>query len=1107
MDSYREAFANLNPAQRAAVEQLDGPVLVIAGPGTGKTQLISTRVGYILQKTDTPADAILLLTFTEAGVQAMKDRLTRLIGKPAYDVQINTYHAFGGEIFRQYPDYFETAELTLLEELSKDTLLRGIISKLPYTNPLKFADAFIGDIKSFISDCKQALLQPEDVRKIAAANLQAITYLNKSTRQQLDKLGVISKKSRPVFEEILEVISAYPAKSLPSDILPLIHYAQGELQAALDHLEASGKTTFLTEWKRHWLAKDEAGNFIFDGQRLNLRLEAAAGIYRQYQQALQTGHLYDYDDMILRAINALQTNPELKYSLAERYSYIMLDEFQDTNPAQFRLVQLLTDHPVNEGRPNVLAVGDDDQAIYAFQGAEHANMATFARHYRDVELITLKENYRSYQEIIDTGRNIAKQIKSGLLHEFPEINKGLIAANPKISQPLKIAARDFVSDAAQYQWVAGRIKRLIDNAINPDDIAVLAPKHRYITPLLPYLAGKHIPVHYERRENILDEPLIRQLERMSQLVLALADGDETLASSIWPEVISYDYWQVPTEKIWRINWQVRESHEPWTSQLLNDEVHAYIAEFFIKLASMLPVTSLEQQLDVLIGLPATSQRLGFEPRSPMYDFFFKEDSRQQAPAEFTKLISDLNVLRSRLSSWRRTTVESGLRAFVEFAEGHRAAGINILNTSPYHETEDSVSLLTAYGSKGREFTVVFIIAALDEVWGSASRNQGYRLGLPANLAYIRYQGASEDERLRLLYVAATRAKSQLYFTSYSKDLAGKAYMPLKYLDVQQTDGGRQAQVLPDRFRTVIQDETDSLSPEAMINYWEERHLPPLGNVLKAALEPRLRTYKLNQTDLTKFLDIINNGPEKFFMECFLRFPTAPSFTKAYGTAIHNMLRFIGRIFIEEGALPSEARVMDIFTAQMQRTDLPAAELENLQERGRRALRQWLRQQGNSLKPSDRFEYNFQSEGSSLGDARLGGVVDRLMVDERSRQITVLDYKIGRPYSRWQPGVLKLHNFRNQLMFYKLLIESSARFKSYSVVRGIIEFVEPDESGKIQRLELDYDDVELQRLRQVIAGVWRCTQSLELPDVSKYPQTVGGIRQFEDVLANQKPAKA
>jgi DNA helicase II / ATP-dependent DNA helicase PcrA len=1102
VESYKKAFAGLNDEQRAAVKQIDGPVLVIAGPGTGKTQLIGTRVGYILQNTDTLADAILLLTFTEAGVQAMRERLSRLIGKPAYDVQLNTYHAFGGEIFRQYPDYFEGAQLSLVEELGADALLRGIIAKLPYSNPLKFADNYINDIKSFISDSKRALLNPDNIDAIAANNLKIIKQLNRSGRAIMDQITIVSKKSLPQFEQLLSLITAaQPGEMLPDSVVNLSAYAGRELTEALQHFQDTQKTSRLAEWKRRWLAKDEDGRFIIDGQRINERLAAAAGIYRKYQQALRDRHLYDYDDMILRAIEALETNKELKYSLAERYSYIMLDEFQDTNPAQFKLVQLLTDHPVNEGRPNVLAVGDDDQAIYAFQGAEHANMATFAKVYKDVKVISLKQNYRAHQELLDVGRNIAGQITNRLHHNFENVTKELEAANHELPEPAQISARQFKSDAAQYEWVAAEIKRLVDKGVSPAEIAVLAPKHRFLVPLLPYMGRQGLPIRYERRENVLDEPLVHQLERMSQLVLALADGDETTANSIWPEVLSYDFWEFPTEKIWNINWQARESHEPWTAQMLNDDKHGYIADFFLKLAALLPVTSLEQQLDALIGIEQTTEELKLPQRSPLYDFYFSKSARETGAEEFTKLISDLNVLRSKLNDWRRGDEQpAGLRAIVEFAQGHRAAGIKILNTSPYHETADAVNLLTAYGAKGREFQAVFIIAALDEVWGSASRNQGYRLSLPANLKYIRYQGASEDERLRLLYVAATRARTRLYLTSYNQDLAGKKYVPLKYMDIEDGDNGTISRILPPKYQKIIIDEAESIGVANATDYWQARHLPPLSITLAEALVPRLQSYKLNPTDLIKFTDIVNNGPESFFMSCFLRFPSAPSLGAAYGTAIHNTLRFIGRILIDENSLPDEARVIEIFGAQLGRVDLPPDELENLLERGRRSLHQWLAQRADSLQRGDFYEYNFSSEGSNAGAARLSGVVDRMVIDEKTRSITVVDYKVGQSYERWQSSVIKLHNFRKQLLMYKLLIESSARFRSYKVTKGIIEFVEPDEQGRIRRLELEYDEDELRQLIKLIGGVWARIQSLDLPPTDQYPPTIAGIKKFEADLS-------
>lgn len=1104
MDSYEKAFGGLNKQQLKAVRQIDGPVLVIAGPGTGKTQLISTRVGYILKNTDTPAEAILLLTFTEAGVQAMRERLSRLIGGSAYDVHLNTYHAFGGEIFRRYPDYFEGQSLTLLEELGADSLLRDIIAKLSYSDPLKFADNYVSDLKSFISECKRALLSPDDIEDIAKSNLAFIKAANKSCRPQLDKLSAVNRKSVPIFEYLHEFFAEQPDTELPDAVLPLVRYAQAELSAALAHYSETAKTILLTEWKRRWLARDEAGRFVIDGTKASQRLAAAAGIYRKYEASLRRQRLYDYDDMILRAIEALETNPELKYSLAENYSYIMLDEFQDTNPAQFKLVKLLTDHPVHEGRPNILAVGDDDQAIYAFQGANHANMADFYRHYKDVLVVSLKDNYRSPQPLIDAAQNIAGQINGRLHTEFEGVTKSLVAANDELPEPPLIEVREFKSDAAHYDWIASEIARLIEQGVAAKEIAVLAPKHRYLIPLLPYLAQRSIKIYYERRENILDEPLVHQLEQMSRLVLALNAGDETLANSIWPEVLSYDFWQVATEKIWTISWQSKESHEPWTAILLNDDVLAPVAGFFLRLASILETATLEQQLDALTGWPGTAEELRLPLKSPLYDFYFAPEDEKQNPAEFMRLISNLNVLRSSLGDWRQSYPErpTGLRAFVEFVEGHRAAGINILNRSPYQESEDAVSLLTAYGAKGREFRAVFLAAANDEVWGSASRNQGYRLSLPANLTYIRYQGASEDERLRLLYVAATRVRTRLYITGYRQDLAGKFQNRLKYLEITEEGAEAQAAVIPEPYSKVITDDSEAVGLQVIANYWSDRHTPPLSLELREVLAPRLKNYQLSATDLNNFLNIVDQGPDRFFIKCLLRFPSAPGINDAFGTAIHNTLRFAGNIYLKNKKLPDFEEIKDIFDAQIDRIELPEQQMRNLTDRGYAALKAWLAQSGRQLTMNDRFEYDFQAEGALVGPARLTGKLDRMIVNEKSRRITIVDYKTGRPYERWQTGIVKLHMFRRQLYFYKLLAEGSARFKGYSVDQGVIEFVEPDEGGRINRLKLDFNQEDLLRESELIKSIWQRIQKLDLPEVSIYPQTLAGIRKFEDDLLSK-----
>jgi DNA helicase-2/ATP-dependent DNA helicase PcrA len=165
VESFETAYKQLNEKQREAVNTIYGPVLVIAGPGTGKTQLISTRVGHILKATDTLPQNILCLTFTEAGATAMRERLIKLLGQAAYDIRISTYHAFGSELLRNYPEYLEESDFEPIDEVGRIEIMRGILAGLSYDNPLKFADNYIGDIISFISDCKRADLKPADVLK------------------------------------------------------------------------------------------------------------------------------------------------------------------------------------------------------------------------------------------------------------------------------------------------------------------------------------------------------------------------------------------------------------------------------------------------------------------------------------------------------------------------------------------------------------------------------------------------------------------------------------------------------------------------------------------------------------------------------------------------------------------------------------------------------------------------------------------------------------------------------------------------------------------------------------------------------------------------------
>jgi DNA helicase-2/ATP-dependent DNA helicase PcrA len=1091
--SFDKAYKELNSKQREAVDTIYGPVLVIAGPGTGKTQLISTRVGHILNSTDTLPQNILCLTFTEAGATTMRERLIELLGQTAYDVRISTYHAFGSELLRNYPEYLEQSDLEPIDEVGRIEILRQIIAKLSYDNPLKFADNYLNDIISFISDCKRALLTPSVVIKIAQSNLDFLDKINKESRKVLDKLVSINRQSVPIFEEILKLVKTKNLKSATDSIHPLAACMEDSLGQVLNEYAASSKTTPITKWKNSWLAKNGQGQFVFDGKSANLRLKAAGQTYEKYQQQLKDRKLFDYDDMILRAINALETHPDFKFSVAEQYQFIMLDEFQDTNAAQLHLIEFLTDLPVNEGRPNVLAVGDDDQAIYAFQGADHANMAQFTKLYKDVKVVSLQDNYRSHDGILNLAQQVATQISQRLHQNFIDVDKVLVASNKKLPGKAFITTHKFKTDASEFAWVTHEIKRLIDKEKMPaSEIAILAPKHKYLQRILPYLASAGIAVRYEKRENILDQPIVYQLEQMARLIISLMAEDTRQADALWPEILSYGFWNLAPEQIWELTWKARAHDTPLTSALLDSHATKQIVRFFLKLKDLAPQTSLEQQLDALIGHEETSNDLGLAAYSPLFEYYFGKKASKKS-IDFMNLLTSLNVLRGRLRRFRRDESRPlKLADFIEFVDAYRQAGVNILNTSPYSEADEAVNILTAYGAKGREFGAVFVIDCQDEVWGSSSRNQTSRISLPANVSHIRYRGASEDERLRLFFVAITRAKTHLYLTSYEKTLDGRASTELKYLnEVAVRDNGA--------LKELAVKEMPAPTLEMVKNYWTNQHKPPFQPKLETLLRGRLQQYRLSATHLNQFTDVVHGGPEAFFIDRILRFPKAPTASISYGNAIHETLRFLGSSLKTEKKLPSKIRYLKYFENRLRAERLADDEFEIELNRGHKHLTNWVEQKAASFGKNNLFEYTFSGESVMLDGVTLGGKIDQIILNPKRMTATIVDFKTGSPHSAWQKSNIKLHQYRQQLMMYKLLIENSKHFSGYKADRAILEFIEPDEDGKLANLELLYDEREVQEFKKLINAVWKHIQSLDFPDIRKYPPSMTGIKQFENDL--------
>lgn len=1104
MEAFGEIYERLNTAQKRAVDTIYGPVLVIAGPGTGKTQLLSARVANILSKTDALPQNILCLTFTENGALNMRERLSQFIGPHAYDVQISTYHAFGGNLIRRFPEYFTDIRLERpVDDLGKYEILSRIIDEVPYTSPIKQVRHHLGDLVSTISEVKRGLLSPAALRSIAAENLAAIEktaapigdLLAPHAARMPSKLAVALPLWDAVHAALRSAFEQNEANKTPS----LVELAADTLATALEDAEAIGKTTPLTSWKNKWLAKDKDNRFCLAGALEARRIAALAGVLESYQTALAAEGLYDFDDMILRAIEVLESNDDLRFTLQEQYQFVLLDEFQDTNAAQLKLVSLLTNNPANEGKPNVLAVGDDDQAIYAFQGAEYSNMLDFAGMFKDVTIISLEENYRSAAPILHTATKVAGQIEARLLHRLPGTSKELHERAVVTAPTLR--RTHYTNELAERTGVTESIKALIDSGVPARSIAVLAPKHRYLEPLVPYLQQVGVPVSYEKREDILQSPRIRELLTMLRLITALADNQMDLADSLWPEVLSYPFWQFSTADIWKLSWQANDDRTPWAAALLDSNEFKHAALLILALAGRIRTESCESILDALIGTSEvqTGDRELPSVRSPYRDYYF----HQLGETVLFETVSELQVLRAKLREHEAARSQVlYAQDLLDFVGAYESAEQGMLNTSPYRSSDQSVELMTVFKAKGLEWEHVFLLSCHDDVWGSSSSGAGNKLTLPANLAYIRHAGATEDERLRLFFVAITRAKAGLHLSSYEKNFTGKSTVRLKYLD--EVDDGEQvvARSLPESFQVVQPARAEELSLETLTLDWTARHLSYQDAPLRALLDGRLASYQLSPTHLTNFIDLKYGGPESFLLSVLLRFSGAPSIDASFGNAIHSTLEWIQNEVNTGHKQPNTKAATQYAATYLAHEPLLPEQIVQQQRRAAETLSAYLA--GHTFQKGNVAEMSFRSQGVFVGDVHMGGKIDLLEIDETKKEIMVVDYKTGNAETSWKPETIKLHKYALQLYCYKLLVEGSVRYRGYTVTSGRLEFVEPDNDSQTHSLALNFEPGRLAEVRGLLAAMWQRVKTLSLPDTSSYGDTLTAIKQFEsDLIENNK----
>ena len=318
----QDYLKNLNDKQLQAVEAIAGPVLVLAGAGTGKTETIAKRIANILVKTDTLPESILCLSFTNNAVANMRDRLVKYIGPDAYKIRIHTFHSFCCEVIKSNPDNFVFGKnIDLLDELERLEIVMNLLDELPVNSPIRpWGDNYFyqGDINKDIQTLKRENISPEKLLELV--NIQK-EFLDKSTNLFL-KLKTNPKETLEILDEIIIYSTG--------EILNFLKYQKKIFEQGF--FETGKAKNPLINFKNSLL------KFYLDLQKNVPKQFELQKIYKKYQENLTKLCRYDYEDLILFVVKEFQNNSDLLFDYQEKYQYLLVDEYQDANSAQNELL-------------------------------------------------------------------------------------------------------------------------------------------------------------------------------------------------------------------------------------------------------------------------------------------------------------------------------------------------------------------------------------------------------------------------------------------------------------------------------------------------------------------------------------------------------------------------------------------------------------------------------------------------------------------------------------------------------------------------------------------------------------------------------------------------
>jgi len=872
-------LARLSGEQRAAVVHGEGPLLVVAGAGTGKTQVLTHRIAWLISEKRARPEQILALTFTDKAAAEMEGRVDQLVPYGLVGATCATFHAFSDRLVREY-----AVELGLTSRLRVES------------------------------------------------QAEILVFL----RERLFELGL--ERYLPIGQpdSHLSALTALFDRARNEDVTPADYAAFARGLAA-----AAGEDPVRTD-------------------RAAAELEKARA-YGKYEDMLLAAGRVDFGSQIRLALRLLRERPHVRREVQDRWRWILVDEFQDTNHVQFELVKLLAGE-----RRNLTVVGDDDQSIYRFRGARIENILDFLHLFPDAETVLLTQNYRSGQRILDDAHRLVRGNDPFRLEHQRGWDKRLVAErrDPATGERLagSLEHRAFASGRDEADAVADEIAAALETgAARARDFAILARAHGSLDPFALALQARGVRFRRSGVRGLYSRP---EVLLCLNVLRSLADPDGGAAHP----VLGHPLYGAEPVDLARLGQKAKRTHRGF----LRLAVEACAArgqdapqpstcdavQRFAPLHARLCSTALAR--------PTSEVLYQFVTESGLLAALTAEES-----AESLERVQNLNKLFGIVSRVGPLLKEDRVRGFIEHLDLLVEMGDDPAAAEAEAVDDDAVRLLTAHGAKGLEFPIVYMVHLAEGKFPGYRRREA--MEFPPELVHKGLAGDDDPaaehyrEERRLFYVGMTRARDRLVLTS-AADYGGDRPFKLSRFVTEALalpappKGGRAATAL------------QSIARHAPV---AEPAPPPIAPV------PEGTPLVLSHAQIDDWLTC----PLKYLYAHVAHVPLAGGPTFMFGTAIHHAIKIWHQHRIKGLPVDVEDVVAAFDSAWASEGFLTRGHEERAQAQGRAALRRFVERDvaGGTRPLAVETEFRFQ-----LGDDVVVGRWDR--IDERAGGIVLVDYK-------------------------------------------------------------------------------------------------------------------